>query len=102
MTLDPVCAIHGKRWSEHDGGRCLYCCICYRPLTHDECAVDGDGDRWDVCAGACAAEAGIVEQGLAGPASEEAGGAGGGPDQGAAVTSPRPLGTTPASTGGDS
>jgi len=47
--LDPVCAIHGQRWSEHDGGRCLYCCICFRPLTVEECATDSSGQRWDVC-----------------------------------------------------
>jgi hypothetical protein len=58
--IDPVCAIHGKRSSEHEGGRCLYCCICYRPLTPGECAVDAKGARWDVCKGDCAREAGIA------------------------------------------
>lgn len=60
QSIDPVCAIHGKRWSEHDGGRCLYCCICFRPLTPEECAVDAEGSKWDVCDGTCAVEAGIV------------------------------------------
>jgi hypothetical protein len=48
-TIDPVCLIHGKRWSEHEHGRCLYCCLCFKPLTVDECHVDEDGQREDVC-----------------------------------------------------
>jgi hypothetical protein len=60
---DPVCAIHGKRWSEHPGGRCLYCCICFRPLEPEQCATDSLGQKWDVCAGwltgPCATEAGL-------------------------------------------
>jgi hypothetical protein len=47
--VDPVCLIHGKRWSEHEHGRCLYCCLCFKPLTLDECHVDEDGQREDVC-----------------------------------------------------
>lgn len=48
-TIDPVCAFHGKRWSEHEGGRCLYCCICFKTLTPAECAIDELGQAWDVC-----------------------------------------------------
>lgn len=47
--IDPVCAFHGKRWSEHEGGRCLYCCICFTSLTPDECATGSDGVKWDIC-----------------------------------------------------
>jgi hypothetical protein len=54
--IDPVCAFHGKRWSEHEGGRCLYCCICFDPLTPEECHVDEAGDRWDVCVPCAEAE----------------------------------------------
>jgi hypothetical protein len=61
-SVDPVCAIHGKRWSDHEGGRCLYCCICFRSLTPDECAVDRDGQKWDLCEGACALEAGLASR----------------------------------------
>lgn len=43
---DPVCAIHGKRRSEH---RCLYCCLCFRSLEPGECAYRPNGDREDVC-----------------------------------------------------
>jgi hypothetical protein len=49
VTFDPVCLFHGKRWSEHEGGRCLYCCLCFKTLTPDECAVDADGQKWDMC-----------------------------------------------------
>ena len=59
MPIDPVCAIHGKPQSEHEGGRCLYCCICFKPLTLDECAIDANGQKWDVCQGDCAIEAGV-------------------------------------------
>jgi hypothetical protein len=59
--MDPVCAIHGKRQSEHEGGRCLYCCICFKPLIPDECAIDKDNQKWDVCKGKCAKDAGIDE-----------------------------------------
>lgn len=51
--IDPVCAIHGKRWSEH---RCLYCCHCFDTLTDDECWTDSDGHKWDVCKPCKAAE----------------------------------------------
>jgi hypothetical protein len=37
------------------------CEICYHGLTVDDCAVDVNGDRWDVCAGECARQAGIKE-----------------------------------------
>jgi len=51
--IDPICLHHGKRQSEHEGGRCLYCCMCFRVLTPDECHVTADGMREDVCE-ACA------------------------------------------------
>jgi len=44
--IDPVCLLHGKRLSEHV---CLYCCLCYRTLTVDECHVRTDGEKEDVC-----------------------------------------------------
>jgi hypothetical protein len=47
--IDPVCAFHGKRWSEHEGGRCLFCCICFKTLMPQECAEDSEGRTWDVC-----------------------------------------------------
>lgn len=37
------------------------CEICFDRLTVDTCAVDLDGQKWDVCAGDCARQAGIVE-----------------------------------------
>ena len=60
--IDPVCALHGKHMSEHVGERCLYCCICFRPLTPEECLVDTKGNKWDICRGQCAVEAGIQER----------------------------------------
>jgi hypothetical protein len=59
--IDPVCAHHGKRWSEHEGGRCLFCCICATVLTPEQCAVDEEGVKWDTCKGDCARDAGIIE-----------------------------------------
>lgn len=44
--IDPVCIVHGKKMSEHD---CLYCCLCFTPLTPEECHVDEKGQKWDVC-----------------------------------------------------
>jgi hypothetical protein len=52
VTPDPVCVIHGKRRSEHD---CLYCCLCFKTLTVEECHVLPDGTREDVCVD-CATE----------------------------------------------
>jgi hypothetical protein len=39
------------------------CCICGQLHEHPYggLAVDQEGERWDVCAGRCAAEAGIIE-----------------------------------------
>lgn len=39
----------------------LICSICFRPLTPEECAVDGDGAAWDVCRGLCAQQSGLQE-----------------------------------------
>lgn len=44
--IDPVCLIHGKKMSEHI---CLYCCLCFKSLTVEQCHVRADGIRIDVC-----------------------------------------------------
>jgi len=46
LKFDPVCLIHGRKLSEHD---CLYCCLCFKPLTVEECHLLPDGKREDVC-----------------------------------------------------
>ena len=38
-----------------------FCEICFTGLTVSACAVDAGGDRWDVCKGECARQAGIEE-----------------------------------------
>lgn len=43
---DPVCLVHGLPKSQH---HCLYCCLCFKPLTVDECHVRKDGKKEDVC-----------------------------------------------------
>jgi hypothetical protein len=47
--IDPVCLFHGKRRSEHEGGRCLFCGICFDTLTPEECWEDAEGQKWDLC-----------------------------------------------------
>lgn len=42
----PSCLIHGLPYATHD---CLFCCLCYRPLTPEECHVREDGVKEDVC-----------------------------------------------------
>jgi hypothetical protein len=54
--VDPVCAFHGLRASEHPLGFCLYCCLCFMTLTPERCAVDENGQRWDVCVSCWEAE----------------------------------------------
>jgi hypothetical protein len=54
--MDPVCVMHGKRMSEHV---CLYCCICFADLTPEQCASDEHGNKFDVCEGNCARQAGL-------------------------------------------
>lgn len=46
FTIDIVCLMHGKRKSEHD---CLYCSLCYRDLTVEECNVLESGELESVC-----------------------------------------------------
>jgi hypothetical protein len=53
-TIDPVCLIHGKKASEHE---CLYCCLCFRTMTIDECHVLPSGAKEDVCEDCAKAEA---------------------------------------------
>lgn len=50
--MDPR-LMHGDTW--------VRCCICGRLHSepYGELAVDTNGIRWDVCAGACAREAGL-------------------------------------------
>jgi hypothetical protein len=55
ILIDPVCLLHGKRMSKHELGFCLYCCLCFKPLTPDECHVRSDGKKEDVCK-SCAAK----------------------------------------------
>lgn len=45
-NIDPVCLVHGLRMSEHD---CLYCCLCFEPLTFEQCNILPSGEREDVC-----------------------------------------------------
>ena len=46
INIDPVCLIHGKKMSQH---QCLYCCLCFRTLTPEECNIREDGVKKDVC-----------------------------------------------------
>lgn len=40
----------------------LMCCICFSGLTPEQCAVDAEGQKWDVCKGICSIDAGIEEE----------------------------------------
>jgi hypothetical protein len=49
MPTDPIdstCLIHGKKYSEHE---CLFCCLCFKSLTVEECAYLPNGKKEDVC-----------------------------------------------------
>ena len=59
QSIDPVCLIHGKKKSEH---LCLYCCLCYKSLTPDECNVLEDGKKEDVCKPCAAREQARMEE----------------------------------------
>jgi len=37
------------------------CAICFNQLTPELCAEDTDGQKWDLCKGECARQAGMVE-----------------------------------------
>jgi hypothetical protein len=56
-VIDPTCAFHGKKASEHEFDRCLYCCLCFKTLTVEECHLLPDGKREDVCKDCAAWEA---------------------------------------------
>jgi hypothetical protein len=64
VSVDPVCAFHGKRWSEHEGGRCMYCPLCFRSDDGYPKHVDEHGQTWDVCV-ECAAYEAAIESGAA-------------------------------------
>jgi hypothetical protein len=51
-VIDPVCLAHGLPESEH---LCIVCCLCFRVLTVEECAVV-NGMRTDICVECAAAE----------------------------------------------
>lgn len=42
----PVCLIHGEKLNEH---LCLYCCVCFKPLTLHECHRLPNGELEDMC-----------------------------------------------------
>ena len=46
MGGDYTCLIHGKKMSEHD---CIYCCLCFKSLTLEQCHLLSNGKREDVC-----------------------------------------------------
>lgn len=46
----------------------LMCEVCFHGLTPEQCAEDENGQRWDVCKGDCARQAGIRER--QGPSKE--------------------------------
>jgi len=48
-----VSLMHGNDW--------IRCCICFEVhvAPYERLAHDGNGQRWDVCAGQCAEDAGI-------------------------------------------
>lgn len=50
---DYICLIHGLPKGEH---HCLYCCLCFRPITIAECNLLPDGKREDVCVPCAQAE----------------------------------------------
>lgn len=54
--IDPVCLVHGKKLSEHD---CLYCCLCFKPLTPEQCHILPNGKKENVCI-PCAAQEEIL------------------------------------------
>lgn len=39
----------------------LICCICFKTLTPETCAVDAEGQLWDTCRGICAEQTGLEE-----------------------------------------
>lgn len=48
--FDYTCLIHGKKMSEHNPpGNCLYCCLCFKPLTIEACNTLPNGQKEDVC-----------------------------------------------------
>lgn len=57
MTFDVTCLVHGIKLSEH---RCLYCALCYKTLTVEECHVLPDGQREDVCNECADHEAAVI------------------------------------------
>lgn len=58
MARQGVCVMHGKLYEEHI---CLYCCLCFKDLTYDECHVTTDGLREDVCIPCAEAEVEILK-----------------------------------------
>ncbi len=60
MGLDLVVAAEGLV-IDHPvfGTRCE---ICFAPLTVETCVEDTDGQKWDICKGDCAVQAGIEEK----------------------------------------
>ena len=44
--IDPICIFHGKPASEH---ACLFCALCYEPLTEERCNRLPTGELEDVC-----------------------------------------------------
>jgi hypothetical protein len=46
MGGDAYCLIHGLKHSEH---HCLFCCLCFKTLTVEECHVGADGVKEDIC-----------------------------------------------------
>ncbi len=52
QKFDPVCSLHGMRWSDHEFGRCMYCCLCFKTMelsNMNEFYRDNNGHYHDIC-----------------------------------------------------
>ena len=58
-SIDSICLVHGKKMSTH---HCLYCCLCFKPLTPEKCNVLEDGTKEDVCKSCAAKEQTLKEK----------------------------------------
>jgi hypothetical protein len=44
--MSAICTMHGRKLSEH---LCLFCCLCFKDLTVEQCHTLPDGTKEDVC-----------------------------------------------------
>jgi hypothetical protein len=53
-----ICLVHGQEIGKHV---CLFCCLCYKDLKPEDCNINDEGQKEDVCKDCAALEKKVIQ-----------------------------------------